>query len=149
MGRIIKMEKKASQKKSNLQPFMLVLLGGFLTIMGGFLSSGYLNKLESKKSEQGTLWQIYSDLENFRMNKRGATYLIDIKSVSLLLDDKEFGAQIHYYVLSELKKLDMLNNKENELINKMKDRIISEEELLEKIKCKLNPKIKKLSNKKF
>ena len=67
---------------------------------------------------------------------------MQIKSFSLLLEDKEFGAQIHGFALSELKKMGRLDSKEEELINKMEGKIISEEELLEEIRQKLNPRLR-------
>jgi len=128
--------------RRDLLPVGLVLLGGFLTILGGYLSTGYLNKLESKRSEQALLWQIYSDLDRFRINNKDSGALMQIKSFSLLLEDKELGAQIHGFALSELKKMGRLDSKEEELINKMEGKIISEEELLEEIRQKLNPRLR-------
>ncbi len=62
-----------------------------------------------------------------------------IKIISSILGDKEFGKEIYYYALSELRKLGKTNRNEDELINKNK--IITEEDLIKALKHKLNPKL--------
>lgn len=115
--------------------------------IGGFIGPKYLDYLESKKREEGTLWQIYTDIDNYRMNRGDMRSLFEIKSFSLLLKDKKFGAQIHLYVLVELKKMGKLSSEEEELMNDLLDKKyikkdVTEEDLLKKIKHKLNPRLR-------
>lgn len=133
------MKKVNSQRKINLWNLFLVLLGGFLTVVGGIANTERLSLLESKKQEYIRLHQIYYFLEEFRINRSTPGNLVQIKLVSSILRDEEFGKEIYYYALSELKKLGKTNIDEDDLINKNK--IISEEDLIKTLRHKLNPKL--------
>lgn len=133
------MEKVKLQQKTYLWNLLLVVLGGVLTIAGGIANTERLSRLESKKQEYNRFHQIYYFLEEFRLNRDNPTNLAQIKIVSSILGDKEFGKEIYYYALSELRKLGKTNRNEDELINKNK--IITEEDLIKALKHKLNPKL--------
>ena len=133
------MEKVKLQQKTNWWNLFLVVLGGILTLAGGIANTERLSRLESKKQEYIRFHQIYCFLEEFRLNRNNPTNLVQMKIVSSILEDKEFGKEIYYYTLSELRKLGKTNRNEDELINKNK--IISEEDLIKVLKHKLNPKL--------
>lgn len=131
--------------------FKHVIIVGIFTIMGaiigGFIGPRYIDHLESRRSEKAMLWQIYTDIENYRMNRNYVRSLVEIKSFSLLLRDKNFGAQIHLYALLELNKMGKLSSEEEELMNNLLDKRdikkdVIEEDLLKKIRHTLNPELR-------
>jgi len=124
---------------------IFTIMGAIIgAIIGGFIGPRYIDHLESRRSEKAMLWQIYTDIENYRMNRDYVRSLVEIKSFSLLLRDKNFGAQIYLYALLELNKMGKLSSEEEELMNNLLDKRdikkdVIEEDLLKKIRHTLNP----------
>ena len=139
---------KSNNSKHVIIVGIFTLIGAIIgAIIGGFLGPKYIDHLESRRSEEVRLWQIYTNIENYRMNRDSVHSLVQIKSFSLLFRDKNFGAQIHLYALLELNKMGKLSSEEEESMNNLLDKKyikkdVTEEDLLKKIKHKLNPRLR-------